>query len=177
MSEEARPDLDAIRLTRPDLMSLKVHGDPRGFTFLYPEAWHRFTFDAGNGPGVLFAAAPDDFGTHVSLEVSELPTAVTPDDLPELEKAFLAGLRRVPKSKLTEHTSYEVGSLVGLDAQQTFEEAGLRRKRWIRLVYQGSRQARLVAQGATTEEFERWRVKFEPLMTSFDFGDGGLPLS
>jgi hypothetical protein len=176
MSEEAKPDLDAIRLTRPDLMSLKVHRDESGFAFLYPEAWHRFTFDAGSGPGVLFAESEKDFGTHVSLEVTALPTRVTAEDLPELEKAFLAGLRKVPKSRVVSHSSFDASPLVGVEAVQTFEEDGQRRKRWVRLLYLDTWQARLVAQGASADAFERWRVKFEPILSSFDFGEGALPV-
>jgi hypothetical protein len=168
-------DLDQIRLTRPDLMSLKVHRDEHGFAFLYPEAWHRFTFDAGNGAGVLFAQSPDDFGTHVSIEVNELPTQVTADDLPELEAAFLAGLRKVPKSRVASHSTFDAGALVGVEATQTFEEDGRRRKRWVRLVYLDKWQARLVAQASDADAFERWRVKFEPILSSFDFGEGALP--
>lgn len=152
-------------------MPLKIHRDERDFTFLYPESWHAFTFEAGNGPGVLFAESADDFGTHLSIEVADLPTTVTAADLPELEKAFRAGLRKAPKSRVESHTSYDVGFLVGLEAYQTFEENGQRRKRWIRLLYSDTRQARLVAQGANEAEFERWLVRFKPAMTTFNFGD------
>jgi len=170
-------DLDRIRLTRPDLMALKIHKAERGFAFLYPEAWRRFTFDAGSGPGVLFAEKPEDFGTHVSLEVRELPTPVTAEDLPELEKGFLAGLRKVPKSKLLSHTRFEVEPMVGIEAQQTFEEDGKRRRRWVRLLYAGRFQARLVAQAADEAAWETWRVKFEPIVSSFDFGEDAWPTS
>lgn len=150
---------------------MTIHRDERGFTFLYPETWHRFTFDGGNGPGVLFSEDPQDLATHVSIEFRGLPAAVTGDDLPQIEKSFLAGLRRVPKSKLVSHTSYDTGFLVGVEAIHTFHEEGQRRKRWVRLLYHEDRQARLVAQAASEAEYERWDVRFRPIMTTFNFGD------
>jgi hypothetical protein len=38
-------------------------------------------------------------------------------------------------------------------------------------LYKGTLQARLVAQGATVEEFDRLRPLFAPCMTTFLFGD------
>jgi hypothetical protein len=43
------------------------------------------------------------------------------------------------------------------------------------LLYRQRRQARLVAQGATEAEFDRWMIKFEPSLTSFDFGGDSMP--
>lgn len=131
----------------------------------------RYDFDAGNGPGVLFAERKDDFGTFVSIEVEDLPTPVVGSDLPELEKAFLEGLGKVPKSKILEHKSYDTGFVVGVEAHQMFEEDGERRRRWVRLLYHGGRQARLVAQGRNADEYEKWDIRFRPIMTTFNFGD------
>jgi hypothetical protein len=103
--------------------------------------------------------------------VQDLPTNIIGEDLPEIEKAFLAGLRKVAGSKLETHTSYDTGFIVGVEAEQTFDEDGQRRRRWIRLLYHENRQARLTAQGATPEEYARWEVRFRPIMTTFNFGD------
>jgi hypothetical protein len=166
-------DLDRADLpTRPDLVPLAIHRDrERGYSFLYPATWRRFTFDAGNGPGELFAESADDLATHLSLEVMDLPTAVRGRDLPSVEKAFLEGLGRLAGSTILRHDAYDTGFLVGVEAEQTFVEQGQRRRRWVRLLYRGKRQARLVAQGATEAEYERWLVRFKPAMTTFNFGD------
>jgi len=60
---------------------------------------------------------------------------------------------------------------VGIDAVQTYDEHSVRRKRWIKLLYKGSTQARLIAQGATVEEYDRLRLLFAPCVTTFMFGD------
>jgi len=158
-----------------DIPGLKIHRDPRGFAFLYPHNWHAFTLDAGNGPGALFAESADDLATHLSIEVMDLPTAVRGRDLPAIERAFLDGLKQAPESTIARRDAYDTGFLVGVEAEQTFIEQGQRRRRWVRLLYRGRRQARLVAQAATELDFERLRTRFEPAMTSFNFAADAMP--
>ena len=100
-----------------------------------------------------------------------LGTEVTPDDLPDLEQGFLTGLRAAPGSQLEQRQAYANEFAIGFEAVQTYDEAGQRRKRWVRLLYQGSVQARVVAQAATVEEFDRLRPRFAPCVTTFMFGD------
>jgi hypothetical protein len=94
---------------------------------------------------------------------------VTPDDLPDLERGFLRGLRAAPGSRLEEHSAFANEFAIGIDAVQTYEESGRRRKRWVRLLYRGSIQARLIARGATVEELDRLRPLFAPCVTTFMF--------
>ncbi len=101
----------------------------------------------------------------------DLGTEVTAQDLPDLEKAFLKGLRSVPGSKVERHAAFQSIVHIGLEAQQTFDEGRQRRRRWIRVLYNGRLQARLIAQGATVAEFDRLRPLFAPCMTTFLFGD------
>jgi hypothetical protein len=91
--------------------------------------------------------------------------------LPNLEKGFLTGLQSVPGSTLEQHDVFQSAYHIGLEALQTFDDAGQRRRRWIRVLYKGRLQARLIAQGATVEEFDRLRPLFAPCMTTFLFGD------
>ena len=92
------------------------------------------------------------------------------DDRPDLEQAFLAGLRAVPGSHLEQHQTFANEFAMGIEAVQTYDEDGQRRKRWIRLLFKGSVQARLIAQGATVEEYDRLRPLFAPCMTTFMIG-------
>jgi hypothetical protein len=92
-------------------------------------------------------------------------------DLPDLEKGFLKGLRTVSGSRVERHEAFANEFHIGVEAVQTYADAGERRKRWVRLLYKGSVQARLIAQGATVEEFERLRPLFAPCVTTFMFGD------
>jgi hypothetical protein len=109
--------------------------------------------------------------TALSVEVRDLSVEVTPEDLPDLERAFLKGLRSVPGSKVERHEAFQSIFHIGLDAQHTFYEGGQRRRRWVRVLYNGRVQARLIAQGASVAEFDRLRPLFAPCMTTFLFGD------
>jgi hypothetical protein len=119
----------------------------------------------------MFTPDPEELLTVLSVEVRDLGTEVTPADLPDLEKGFLKGLRSVPGSEIEQHEAFQSLYHTGLEAQQSFDDAGQRRRRWIRVLYKGTLQARLIAQGATVEEFDRLRPIFAPCMTTFLFGD------
>jgi hypothetical protein len=119
----------------------------------------------------MFTPGPEELTTAISVEVRDLATEVTPADLPGLEKAFLKGLRSVAGSTLEQHEAFESPYHIGLEAQQSFNDAGQRRRRWIRVLYKGTLQARLIAQGKTVEEFDRLRPIFAPCLRTFLFGD------
>lgn len=136
-----------------------------------PDAWFERSLEVEGGQGVMFTPDPEDRSTGISVEVRDLGTDVAPEDLADLLKAFLQGLRSVPGSRIERHTAFESPYHIGLEAQQTFDDGGQRRRRWIRVLYKGALQARLIAQGATLEEFDRLRPLFAPCMTTFLFGD------
>jgi hypothetical protein len=129
------------------------------------------SLDVEGGQGVIFTPDPEEVTTAISVEVRDLGTEVTAADLPDLEKAFLKGLRSVPGSKVERHEAFQSIVHIGLEAQQTFDDGGQRRRRWVRVLYNGRLQARLIAQGATVAEFNRLRPLFAPCMTTFLFGD------
>jgi hypothetical protein len=136
-----------------------------------PDAWVERNLDVEGGQGVIFAPDPDDLQTAISVEVRDLGTEVTAADLQDLERAFLKGLRSVPGSRVERHAAFQSIVHIGLEAQQSFDEGGQRRRRWIRVLYHGRLQARLSAQSATVAEFDRMRPLFAPCMTTFVFGD------
>jgi hypothetical protein len=92
-------------------------------------------------------------------------------DLGLLREGLLAGMRQLPESVVDGLETYHVGSLVGLDARQTYRDGEVLRRRWVRVLYQGSTEVRLIAQGATVEEFEYWLPMFFTTMRTFRFGD------
>lgn len=149
----------------PGQTPLGIHRDPRGVALLYPDWWQEY--DAPNGK--LFS--PGDLNTFISMEVTSLPTIVTAEDLPALEKGFLDALRKMPNSEIVEHRSIDNGILLGFEARQRFEG----KMRWIRILYRGRAQVRLVAQGASEEQFEFWLKSFDPAMTSFVFDAAAMP--
>jgi hypothetical protein len=142
-----------------------------GYSLPVPDEWLQGELDVEGGQGVVFTPDADDLTTSISIELRDLGTEVTESDLPDLEKGFLKGLRSVPGSSIDSHESFASIYHIGIDAQQTYDDGGQRRRRWIRLLYKGSKQARLIAQGATVEEFDRLRPLFAPCLTTFLFGE------
>jgi hypothetical protein len=149
----------------PGQTALGIHRDPHGVALLYPEWWQAYDMPDGK----LFT--PGDLDTFISMEVTRLGTRVTAADLPELDRGFLTALRQMPSSELLEHSTIDTGLLLGVEARQRFDG----KKRWIRLLYRGELQVRLVAQGATEQEFDRWLPAFDPAMTGFVFDAGAMP--
>lgn len=138
---------------------------------LYPETWH--VFDMTEAEGKIFSASADDLATHLSVEVRDVGTPVTAADMSTLREGFLKGLRAVPGSRLQRRLEYDNGFFIGVEARQTFLDGGQPRKRWVRLLYRDTLQVRLVAQGSSPAEFDRWMPVFNPAMTAFFF-DGGI---
>jgi hypothetical protein len=157
---------------RPAFTGLVVYRDlTYRFSLFYPEGWHQFELQVEGGHGVAFSPWPDNITTSFSVEARDLGTPVTEADLPELRRGWRAGLRRLPHVTLEHQEDYAIGNLVGLEARYTFRDGEAVRKRWVRLLYQGSTQVRLVAQGATIEAFDYWLPMFTQSMRTFKFGD------
>lgn len=162
----------ASDLTQPRPAALPIYRNPAwGYSLRHPDSWHLCQLDVDGGQGVLFTPDPLTCGTALSVEVRRLGTDVTPDDLPDLEHRFLTDLEAAPRSQVEQRQAFANEFTTGIEAVQTYDEAGTRRKRWIRLIYKGSVQARVIAQGATVEEFDRLRPLFGPCVTTFMLGD------
>jgi hypothetical protein len=63
-----------------------------------------------------------------------------------------------------------VGALLTLEARFTFVDGDSVRKRWLRLLYQGRAQVRLIAQASTPALFEFWEPMFFEAMRTIHFG-------
>jgi hypothetical protein len=142
-----------------------------GYSMPRPDEWYERELDVEGGQGVIWTPDPEALVPAISVEMLDLGTEVTEADLTDLEKGFLKGLRSVPGSKVDRRQRFASTFHIGVEAHHTFDEDGTRRRRWIRLLYKGSKQARLIAQARTVEEFEQLRPLFAPCMTTFMFGD------
>ena len=130
--------------------------------------------DSAEGSGVIYAPALDDAATSFSAEGRDLGLSVAAEDLPALRTGFLRGLRALTGSVLESSEAETIGPLITMEARHTFLQEGHARKRWVRLLYQGSTQVRLVAQGASVEQFHYWLPMFYESMRTFRFGDWGV---
>ncbi len=141
------------------------------FSFLYPEGWNTFALETEGGEGIIVAPAPDDTATSFSVEARDLGMTVGADDLPTLREGFFAGLRDLPDATIETRDDFVIGALLGVEAILTYREGAETRKRWVRLLYQGSTQARLIAQGASVAEYDYWLPMLNQTMRSFQFAD------
>ncbi len=157
---------------RPSFTGLVAHRDlTYHYSFFVPEGWHCLDVDDDTENGVFYAPALDDPRTGFSAEARDLETTITEADLPALRAGFLSGLRKMPRSVIEFHEAEAVGALITMEARHTYRDGDVTRKRWVRLLYQGTIQVRLIAQGATVEAFNYWLPMFFESMRTFRFGD------
>ncbi|MBI2942481.1 MAG: hypothetical protein HYY04_18790 [Chloroflexi bacterium] len=143
------------------------HQDARwGYQFLYPDGWRRLAFADGR-EGVLYAPRPDDWSTGFAVEATDLGIEVTGEDLPDLEAGFRQGLQSLPDGQVAWLLHWPTGRSLVLEAQCTFREGETTRQRRSRLVYCGRRQYHVFVQGATPEDFSRWRPLLYVMLMSF----------
>ena len=160
----------------PTFTGLMVHRDlTYRYSLLYPEGWHTQELESDGGKGVILSPYPDDIATSFSAEGRDLGTVVTGDDLPTLREGLKQGLHQLRDLTIEQEEDYNIGKLVGLEGRYTYRNAADApdaplRKRWLRLVYQGPIQVRLIAQGEV-EAFTYWLPAFFQAMRTFQFAD------
>ena len=160
------------RDARPAFTGLLVYEDPTfGFSVLVPDGWHRLSLSESSS-GVFFAPDDADPLTGLAIEVKRLGTRIRPSDLPTVRRGLLSGLRNLPGYRIEQDEAEAVDQLLTLEARLTFTEDGCTRKRWVRLLYLGRTQVRLIAQGASIELFEYWEPMFFEAMRTIHFGSG-----
>ena len=154
------------RAGTPAFTGLALHRDRDWrFEFWYPIKWQRFNLGEGR-TGVVYAPTSDGVATSFSIEARNVGTEVKGEDMAVLHAGFLEGLASLPGCQIETEKQWKAAALIGLEAKYTFREAGTTRKRWVRLLYEGTRQFHVVAQGATPDEYDYWLpMLFEMMMT------------
>ncbi|HEY3062010.1 MAG TPA: hypothetical protein VGL99_23785 [Chloroflexota bacterium] len=153
----------------PSFTGLQVHHDQRlGFSVLIPDGWVRL--DVEGSPGAFFAPDPADLTTGMAVEGRDLGTEVSPTDLASLRRGFLRGLRELSECHIESRSAEAVGALITMEARHTYKDGHALRKRWVRLLYQGRTQVRLIAQAASPEQFAFWEPMFYTTIRTMRFG-------
>ncbi|MGI8855350.1 MAG: hypothetical protein ACR2JW_06340 [Thermomicrobiales bacterium] len=157
---------------RPSFTGLLVARDLEyRYSFLYPEGWHTFELETTGGRGIIVAPTPDDTANSFSVEARDLGMTPTEEDLPTLREGFAAGLRDLSDAAVEMRDDFAIGTLLGIEATLTYRDGDATRKRWVRLLYQGTTQIRLIAQGATVAEYDYWLPMLTQAMRTFQFAD------
>lgn len=158
--------------TRPSFTGLAVARDLEyRYSFLYPDGWHTFELETEVGQGIIVAPSPGDTTNSFSAEARDLGMTLTAEDLPTIREGFMAGLRDLPDAQVETRDDFAIGDLLGVEAVLTYREGDMTRKRWVRLLYQGTIQARLIAQGANLAEYDYWLPMLTQAMRTFQFAD------
>jgi hypothetical protein len=166
---ERTTPVDQSQASLPSFTGLQVHYDEQfDFSVLIPVGWRRLAIDPGVGD--FYVPDPNDPLTGFAVEGRDLATEVKPGDLSAVRRGFLQGLRQLPDCKIESREAEAIGPLITLEARHTYREASTIRKRWARLLYQGRTQVRLIAQGATVEQFDYWEPMFFSTMRTVRFG-------
>jgi hypothetical protein len=161
VAESARP---------PAFTGLVVHRDPNiGYSLLLPDGWQRT--DLPDDGGTLYAPDPNDPTTGLEVNGHDLGTEIHARDLPTVRRGFLAGLRQLPGCTIEQQEDTAIGGLLALEARLTYRHEETIRKRWVRLLYQGRVQIRLLAEGSTVERFSYWEPMFFTAFRTVRFGD------
>lgn len=148
----------------PSFKGLNWHRE-QYYSFFIPIDWHKGNWH-DDRTGIICSPSQEDNYTLFAVEVNDLGTTLTADDLPYLSKGFLDGIKNLPESKIDSKKEAVTGKLLQLEAKYTFLEDGQTRKRWVRVFYQGTRQTTVTAQGATVEAYDYWLPMFnEAMMT------------
>jgi hypothetical protein len=80
-------------------------------------------------------------------------------------------LRQLPGCRIEQQEDAAIGALLTLEARLTYRQDEAVRKRWVRLLYQGRTQVRLVAEGSSEERFGYWEPMFLTAFRTVRFGD------
>lgn len=149
---------------RPVFKGLTWHRE-QYFSFFIPNDWQQVDY-VDDRQGVVYVPKDDDAHTLFAVEVKDLGTTVTSDDLPYLAKGFFDAIKALPERKIEAKKENVTGKLVQLEAKYSYLEDGQTRKRWVRILYHGTRQITVTAQGATVEQYDYWLPMFyEAMMT------------
>jgi hypothetical protein len=150
--------------TKPVFKGLSWYRE-KYFSFYIPIDWHKVEWHDGR-QGIIYIPSEADIYTLFAVEVTDLGTTVSADDLHYLETGFSDAIKQLPERKIESKKKSVVGKLVQLEAKYTFAEDGQTRKRWVRVLYHETRQVTVTAQGATVEAYEYWLPMFyEAMMT------------
>jgi len=149
----------------PAFKGLSWHRE-KHFSFFRPIDWVRFDW-LDDRQGVLFGPSAGDNATLFAVDVKDLETEITTADLDDLFTGFVTGIERLPDSQIESRQKWVAGAVIGLEAKYLFRENEVIRKRWIRVLYQDTRQITVTAQGATAADFDYWLPMFFEAMMTF----------
>lgn len=158
---------DATAQAQAASSGLALHNDRYlGFSLMYPSAWHQFQWLDGRR-GVLYGPVFNDNSTIFAVAIQDLGIVVNQRDVKDLRVGFIAGIGRLDESRIETQRQWQSGAQIGMEARYIFREGETLRKRWVRVLYQDTRQFTITAQAATQDDFSHWLPTFQAAMNNF----------
>ncbi len=148
----------------PAIRGLSWHRD-QYYSFYTPIDWHRFSW-LDDRQGEIYGPDPNDPLTVFAVDIKDLGTEITANDLDVLAEGFFKTIEQLPEADIESRNQKVTGKLLELEAQYTFREQGETRKRWVRVFYHETRQIAMTAQGATPEKYDYWLPWFFEAMAT-----------
>jgi hypothetical protein len=148
----------------PALKGLMWHRD-QYYSFFISNSWHKFSW-SDHREGVIYCPDLLDPFTLFAVDIKDLCTTITPDDLETLAEGLLENIEKLPERCIEVFNQKVMGTLLELEAQYSFREHKELRKRWVRVFYHETRQVMMVAQGATRQQYNHWMPWFCQAMTT-----------
>lgn len=136
------------------------------YSFFTPMDWHCFTW-SDDRQGEIYGPDPNDPCTVFAVDLRDLGTPVTADDLDVLAEGYFGAVERLPEAVIESREQKVSGKLLQLEAHYHFRNQANTCKCWVRVFYHGTRQITMTAQGATPEKYDYWLpMFFEAMMTA-----------
>ena len=153
---------------RPKYRGIKTHIDPQGrFKFRYPSDWHQHELADGRD-GVLYSPQPEDPETWFAIWSTRLQDIVVAGDLDVLRQGVNEGLYQLPGVRVESSSETAFGNLIRFERIYTFQENGATRRRKVWMLYVYKWALTLIAQGASSEEYDHWSMMLEDCFDDFD---------
>ncbi len=154
----------------PYFTSLHQYRDKLGrFSIRIPGDWHEFELE-DDREGVLFSPQDDAPTTYVAVWVSQLTEHVVAEDLPVLLEGVEEGLRQLDNIDVLESKDDTISNLVKFERIYEFDDAGIRRKRRVWMMYVDTWSMVVIYQGETPAEYDYWIS-----MGNYSFGTFNIP--
>ncbi|HLV34751.1 MAG TPA: hypothetical protein VKY59_06555 [Spirillospora sp.] len=162
------------RPQRPRFTGARLYNDPdKLFSFWYPHTWH-LTHPEGQRNSVIVSPHADSVATSFSVEVRDLGTTVTPDDLPVLREAVEAGLKQLGEYEIEQFREFSEANQFGFELRYTFRFGDDWRKRRALLTYRDHYQYSMILQGETREAFDYWLSMLNYMLLTCQAGNFDL---
>jgi hypothetical protein len=136
-----------------------------GYSLAHPVEWVAADRPTDTS-GVVLAPDPADQHTLFAIDVIDIPEPLDPADAETLLDELIAAIEALPSGEVLRREPLSAGLLRGADVRFDFDDAGHRRRRWVRILTERTRQLTVTAQGSSPERFDYWEPQLFTTMAS-----------